>query len=126
PAREAGLGARFDRDGPRHRLPDGRAGPVNESEDACWREGSRSSPGRRRESGWPSRAPSWWAEGRWRWWLADIITTNLTAPVVLARAAAPHLRSGGAIVNVASLAGMVPVPQEAAYSASKAGLRAFS
>jgi len=58
--------------------------------------------------------------------LADIVTTNLTAPVVLSRAAAPHLRSGGAIVNVASLAGMVPVPQEAAYSASKAGLRAFS
>jgi short-subunit dehydrogenase len=58
--------------------------------------------------------------------LADVITTNLTAPVVLARAAAPHVRSGGAIVNVASLAGMVPVPHEAAYSASKAGLRAFS
>ena len=58
--------------------------------------------------------------------LGDVITTNLTAPVVLARAAAPHLRQGGAIVNVASLAGMVPVPHEAAYSASKAGLRAFS
>ncbi|TMB06170.1 MAG: SDR family NAD(P)-dependent oxidoreductase [Deltaproteobacteria bacterium] len=58
--------------------------------------------------------------------LGDVITTNLTAPVVLARAAAPHIRKGGAIVNVASLAGMVPVPHEAAYSASKAGLRAFS
>jgi len=58
--------------------------------------------------------------------LGDVITTNLTAPVVLARAAAPHIRAGGAIVNVASLAGMVPVPHEAAYSASKAGLRAFS
>jgi short-subunit dehydrogenase len=58
--------------------------------------------------------------------LGDVITTNLTAPVVLARAAAPRLREGGAIVNVASLAGMVPVPHEAAYSASKAGLRAFS
>jgi short-subunit dehydrogenase len=58
--------------------------------------------------------------------LGDVITTNLTAPVVLARAAAPHVRQGGAIVNVASLAGMVPVPHEAAYSASKAGLRAFS
>jgi short-subunit dehydrogenase len=58
--------------------------------------------------------------------LADVVTTNLTAPVVLSRAAAPHLRPGGAIVNVASLAGMVPVPHEAAYSASKAGLRAFS
>lgn len=58
--------------------------------------------------------------------LGDVVTTNLTAPVVLARAAAPHVRQGGAIVNVASLAGMVPVPHEAAYSASKAGLRAFS
>src|SRR5438105_87712 len=34
--------------------------------------------------------------------------------------------AGGAVVNVASRGGMVPVPHEAAYSASKAGLRAFS
>lgn len=58
--------------------------------------------------------------------LADVITTNLTAPVYLTRAAIPLLRPGGVIVNVASLAGMVPVPHEAAYSASKAGLRAFT
>jgi short-subunit dehydrogenase len=58
--------------------------------------------------------------------LGDVITTNLTAPVVLTRAAVEHLRDGGAIVNVASLAGMIPVPHEAAYSASKAGLRAFT
>ncbi len=58
--------------------------------------------------------------------LGDIITTNLTAPVVLTRAAVEKLRPGGAIVNVASLAGMIPVPHEAAYSASKAGLRAFT
>ncbi|HSP35639.1 MAG TPA: SDR family oxidoreductase [Thermoanaerobaculia bacterium] len=58
--------------------------------------------------------------------LADVITTNLTAPIALCRAAAPLIRSGGCIVNVASLAGMVPVHHEAAYSASKAGLRAFS
>ena len=58
--------------------------------------------------------------------LADVITTNLTAPVYLTRAAIPHLRRGGFVVNVASLAGMVPVPHEAAYSASKAGLRAFT
>ena len=58
--------------------------------------------------------------------LGDVITTNLTAPVVLTRAAVDHLGRGGAIVNVASLAGMIPVPHEAAYSASKAGLRAFT
>jgi len=58
--------------------------------------------------------------------LGNVITTNLTAPIVLTRAAAEHLAPGGAIVNVASLAGMIPVPHEAAYSASKAGLRAFT
>jgi short-subunit dehydrogenase len=58
--------------------------------------------------------------------LADVITTNLTAPIYLTRAALEHLRPGGAVVNVASLAGMIPVEHEAAYSASKAGLRAFT
>jgi len=57
---------------------------------------------------------------------AEVITTNLTSPIYLTRAALPHLRAGGAVVNVASLAGMVPVHHEAAYSASKAGLRAFT
>ncbi len=58
--------------------------------------------------------------------LVSILETNLTAPILLTRAALPHLRGGGAIVNVASLAGKVPVPHEATYSATKAGLRAFS
>jgi short-subunit dehydrogenase len=58
--------------------------------------------------------------------LADIINVNLTAPIVLTRLCADHLRPGGAVVNIASLAGMVPVPHEATYSASKAGLRAFT
>ncbi|HZS37650.1 MAG TPA: SDR family oxidoreductase [Polyangia bacterium] len=58
--------------------------------------------------------------------LAEIVTTNLAAPIFLTRVAAEVLRAGGAIVNVASLAGMVPVHHEAAYCASKAGLRAFT
>lgn len=58
--------------------------------------------------------------------LAEVVTTNLTAPVVLCRAAAPLMTEGGCMVNVASLAGMVPVRFQATYGASKAGLRAFS
>jgi len=58
--------------------------------------------------------------------LADMITVNLAAPVVLCRAAVPLLRKPGSIVNVASLAGMVPMPLQVTYAASKAGLRAFS
>jgi short-subunit dehydrogenase len=58
--------------------------------------------------------------------LAEMITVNLIAPVVLCRAAVPRLRKPGNIVNVASLAGMVPMPLQVTYGASKAGLRAFS
>jgi NAD(P)-dependent dehydrogenase (short-subunit alcohol dehydrogenase family) len=58
--------------------------------------------------------------------LAEIITTNLVSPIYLTRVALPLMRAGGVVVNVASLAGMVPVPEEATYSASKAGLRAFT
>jgi hypothetical protein len=58
--------------------------------------------------------------------LAEIVTTNLTAPIVLTRAALPLMERGGSVVAVASIAGMVPVPGEAAYSASKAGMRAFA
>jgi short-subunit dehydrogenase len=58
--------------------------------------------------------------------LQAILDTNLIAPVLLSQAALEHLGPGAAIVNVASLAGKVPVPDEATYSATKAGLRAFS
>jgi short-subunit dehydrogenase len=60
--------------------------------------------------------------------LAQIIDVNLTAPIVLTRLALPHLRrrERAAIVNVASIAGQIPVAHEAAYSASKSGLRAFT
>ena len=60
--------------------------------------------------------------------LARTIDVNLRAPIMLTRLALPHLRDagGGAIVNVASLAGRTPVPGSAAYSASKFGLRAFT
>lgn len=60
--------------------------------------------------------------------LTEIIDTNLRAPMLLARAALPSLqRSGhGALVFVTSIAGLVGVPDETAYSVSKAGLAAFA
>jgi short-subunit dehydrogenase len=58
--------------------------------------------------------------------LGAILDANLVAPVLLTRAALPHLAPGAAIVNIASLAGKVPFAGEAAYCASKAGLRAFA
>ncbi len=60
--------------------------------------------------------------------LAGVVQTNLIAPIVLIRLALPYFRKrgGGAIVNVASIAGKIPVEHEAVYSATKFGLRAFT
>ncbi|MFN2375251.1 MAG: SDR family NAD(P)-dependent oxidoreductase [Candidatus Binatia bacterium] len=60
--------------------------------------------------------------------LARIVDVNLKAPIVLTRLALPYLRRSGkaAIVNVASIAGRIPLPYEATYSATKFGLRAFT
>ena len=60
--------------------------------------------------------------------LARIVDVNLRAPIVLSRIALPYLREvdEGAIINVGSLAGRTPVPGAATYSATKAGLRAFT
>ncbi|EYF04751.1 SDR family NAD(P)-dependent oxidoreductase [Chondromyces apiculatus] len=59
--------------------------------------------------------------------LAGILQINLVAPVVLTRLALPSLRSRrGAVVQVASIAGQIPLASEATYSASKFGLRAFT
>ena len=60
--------------------------------------------------------------------LGRIIDVNLRAPIVLTRLALPYLREarGGAIINVASIAGRTPVPGSATYSASKFGLRIFT
>lgn len=59
--------------------------------------------------------------------LGDMVDVNLRAPVVLTRLALPHLLARrGFVVNVASLAGKVPLDGAATYSATKFGLRAFS
>ena len=60
--------------------------------------------------------------------LGTMIDVNLKAPIILTRLALPYLRQagGGAIINVASLAGRTAVPGSATYSATKFGLRAFT
>lgn len=59
--------------------------------------------------------------------LSMMVDVNLRAPIVLSRLVLPHLRrQGGFIVNVASLAGKLPLDGAATYSATKFGLRAFS
>ena len=57
-----------------------------------------------------------------------MVDINIRAPLVLSRAAIPYLRraGGGAIVMLGSLAGMAPLQGAATYSATKAGLRAFT
>jgi len=58
--------------------------------------------------------------------IARIAATNLVAPMLLARAALPHLVPGARIVNVGSMFGSIGFPHCAAYSATKFGLRGFS
>ena len=60
--------------------------------------------------------------------LARMVDVNLKAPILLSRAAIPYLEKagGGAIVNVASLAGRTPVANAATYSSTKFALRAFT
>jgi NAD(P)-dependent dehydrogenase (short-subunit alcohol dehydrogenase family) len=50
------------------------------------------------------------------------ISVNLLGPFTMAREAAKRMPRGGAIVNIASLAGILGNPKRNAYAASKAGL----
>lgn len=54
--------------------------------------------------------------------LRDMLELNLVAVLACIRAAAPRLPAGGAIVNVASGAGMRAAPGTGAYGAAKAGV----
>ncbi len=51
---------------------------------------------------------------------------NFFAPVELVRRLAPSIPVGGAVVNVSSIGGKVPLPWQGIYSASKYALNAYS
>lgn len=62
--------------------------------------------------------PSYWQE---------VIDTNLTAPFLLAQAAAPHLKQqSGLIVFLSSVHGVLAAPGRTAYAVTKAGLIAMA
>lgn len=60
--------------------------------------------------------------------LALLLKLNIEAPTILARACLPEMmmRGRGGIINVASIAGLVPVPYLSLYAASKSYLVALS
>ena len=55
---------------------------------------------------------------------AETFAVNVTAPLLLCQALLPHFlaNGGGVIVNVASVGGIIGIPNRAAYCASKAAL----
>ena len=55
------------------------------------------------------------------------IDTNLSAYIVLCKIVTKYLKiSGGNIINISSVGGIIPLPYQATYSATKAGLEIFS
>jgi len=57
-----------------------------------------------------------------------VVQVNLTGPFLMMKAAIPHMieAGGGSIVNVSSVAGLLGVPGQPAYCASKGGLISLS
>jgi cyclic-di-GMP-binding biofilm dispersal mediator protein len=57
--------------------------------------------------------------------MEELFLTNTFVPIMLARAALPVLRPGGAFVNISGVIAETNLPGMAAYGASKAAVRAF-
>lgn len=71
----------------------------------------------------PSKTVMEIAEAQWD----QVLAVNLKGPFLLAKAALPHMGSGGRIINISSLAGRsTSVLMGADYTASKAGLLGFT
>lgn len=57
-----------------------------------------------------------------------IVATNLSAVIKLSSLIIPYLKKsgGGKIINISSVGGIAPLPYQACYSATKAGVEIFS
>ncbi len=58
--------------------------------------------------------------------VGDLMSLNFLAPVELTRRLLPAIPAGGAVINISSIAGKVPLPWLTLYSASKYALNAYS
>ncbi|MCM2293791.1 SDR family NAD(P)-dependent oxidoreductase [Allorhizobium sp. BGMRC 0089] len=60
--------------------------------------------------------------------VVDLFSTNVIAPILLTQRCLPLLRQASKprIVNIGSMLGEIPLPDFAAYSASKAAIKGFS
>jgi short-subunit dehydrogenase len=58
----------------------------------------------------------------------DIVAVNVTAPVILTRAVLPSMqrRNAGAVIHVASINALVPIPNNQVYTATKAFLASYA
>ena len=52
----------------------------------------------------------------------DVLATNLTGPLLVTRAALPHMPEGSAVVNIGAVVGFRGFPGDSPYGAAKAGL----
>ena len=55
-----------------------------------------------------------------------IFSVNLTAHIKMTKLFVPYINQGGKIIFTGSLASIVPLPYQACYTATKAGIEAFS
>lgn len=56
----------------------------------------------------------------------DSVDVNLTAVCVLCSQVIHYLKEGAKIINISSVGGVIPLPFQAVYSATKAGVEIFS
>jgi NAD(P)-dependent dehydrogenase (short-subunit alcohol dehydrogenase family) len=68
------------------------------------------------------RSPEWMSIDIWR----RYVDLNLNSVYLVSREVAPRMKSGGAICNTASIAGLQATPALAAYAAAKAGVISYT